>query len=313
SCDGLSPAIRAGGTYTLLAYWRGSGWGGTSGFQFQVADSSGQNIVTPYDSLTLLNSGTWKEYRRTFTALRDATTSTAIYAALPLTPQTSTDGIFEIKKWMLVEGTYTGDFIDGNSPLSKWDGTVNASTSVGYPPQLLDLAGAPISDLSTTGTFTLPGGFGDTEARTIYTVYNNLLDITDNTVPTILTYGSSALSDAVPNTFITLRQQAWTGNVNFLLARRTGGQGAGTSPSFLGVNVAAWGLNTSGYIFNCLNNGTVVTDSQVMTLPNDKISISTPTAWGSHVRTIIYRGYHDAATRQAVSRYLGNKYGAVVA
>lgn len=217
---------------------------------------------------------------------------------------------------MVVEGVYTGDYIDGSRPLSKWDGTANASTSVGYPPQFLDHSGSPEYDLINTAGgagFTLPGGFGDTEARTIYTVFVNLQDITDSTVPTILTYGSTALSDTVPNSFITLRQQTVAGPNNLLLARRTGGSGASAIGAKPGVNVAAWGLNNSGFIFNSMNNGSVVTDNQVMALPHQRIFISAPTAWGSHIRTIVFRGYHSDATRAAITRHLGNKYGAPVA
>jgi len=307
--------LKAGGQYTLWIRYRAYGWGSTQTFQVQVADQTGQNIVAAYDTSRLINTTGWTEYRRTFTALRDGTPATTVYASLPLVPQTATDGVFEFREWMLVEGDYRGDFIDGTKPFSKWEGTVNGSTSIGYPPQLLDLAGKPEYDLttSTVGGYTLPGGFGDAEARTIYTVYSNLADITDSSVPLLLTYGSTALNDVVPNTFITMRQQTFAGPSNALLARRTGGAGSLTAGSMVGNNVAVWGLNTSGFIFNSLNNGSVVTDSQVMTLPHERISISAPTAWGVHIRTIIYRGYHDAVTRAAVSRYLGNKYGAKVA
>jgi len=167
---------------------------------------------------------------------------------------------------------------------------------------------------ASTGSFVLPGGFTNTEARTIYTVYYNLLDITDSAVPTVITYGANALSDSVANSFITLRQQAWAGDNNFLLARRTGGNGAGIAGSTPGVNVATFGLNGAGNMFITTNNGTVATDSAVvMSLPHERIAFNSPNANSSHVRTLIYRGYHDATTRAAISRYLGNKYGALVA
>jgi len=50
-----------------------------------------------------------------------------------------------------------------------------------------------------------------------------------------------------------------------------------------------------------------------MDLPNERIYIAPPTTSNVHIRTLIYRGYHDAATRQAISRYLGNKYGTRIA
>jgi hypothetical protein len=222
--------------------------------------------------------------------------------------------MIDIGPHMTVEGTYTGDFIDGTKPLSKWLGAADASVSLGYPPQLFDIAGKPEFDVSAVGTYTLPGGFTNTEPRTIYTVYNNLQDIVDSTVPTILTYGATALNDVIPNQYITLRQQAWTGDINMVLARRTGGNGAGASGAKVNVNLVTWGLNDSGVMFSQINNGSQAVDGTfVMDVPHEKISIGAATAFGSHVRTLIYRGYHSSTIRTAMARYLGNKYGAYIA
>jgi len=147
---------------------------------------------------------------------------------------------------MLAEGVYTGDYVDGTKPFSKWDGTAHASTSVGYPQQLFDIAGKPLYDLTATGHTVLSGGFTNTEGRTIYTVYTNLIDITDSTVPTIITYGATALNDTIPNQFLTLRQQLSSNPGNNIIARRTGGNGALVSRSLFGVNVATWGLDDTG-------------------------------------------------------------------
>jgi hypothetical protein len=220
----------------------------------------------------------------------------------------------DIGPHMSVPGVYTGDIVDGTTPFSKWTGSAHNSISVGYPPQLLDLAGKPDVDVSAVGTYTLSGGWSNTEPRTAYTVYNNLLDIPDSSVPALLTYGATALNDVIPNQYLTLRQQSWTGDVNFLLARRTGGAGAGVSGAKVGVNVATWGVNATGTIYNCLNNGATAADgSFVIDMPHEKIQIQPATVYGSHVRTLIYRGLHTPAQRAAVSRYLGNKYGAPVA
>jgi hypothetical protein len=219
----------------------------------------------------------------------------------------------DIGPHMTVEGTYLGEHIDGTKPLSKWDGTADQSTSVGYPPQLLDLAGKPEFDYTSVGIYTLPGGFTNTEPRTLYTVYNNLLDITDQSVYSIVAYGKSDLSDALSNTYLTLRQQQSSNEGNNLLVRRTGGAGALAPFSRTASNnVACWGINPSGYLFISLNNAAVTTDTVTMDVPNEKVSIVTAGPGGSHIRTIMYRGYHDDATRAAISRYLGNKYGALV-
>lgn len=219
----------------------------------------------------------------------------------------------DIGPHMSVPGVYTGDIVDGTKPFSKWDGAAHSSVSVGYPPQLLDLAGPPLYDITTTGHTVLNGGFGNTEARTIYTVYSAFVDITDGTVPILVTYGATALSDAIPNQFLTLRQQLSNNPGNNLIARRTGGSGPLVSRSMVANNVAVWGIDVSGKTFIQVNNEAAVTDSVVMDIPNERIYITPPSTYSSHTRTIIYRGLHDNATRAALSRYLGNKYGALVA
>lgn len=219
----------------------------------------------------------------------------------------------DIGPHMSVPGVYTGDIVDGTKPFSKWSGAAHSSVSVGYPPQLLDLAGPPLYDITTTGHTVLDGGFGNTEARTIYTVYSAFVDIPDGTVPILVTYGATALSDAIPNQFLTLRQQLSNNPGNNLIARRTGGNGPLVSRSMVANNVAVWGIDVSGKTFIQVNNEAAVTDSVVMDIPNERIYITPPSTYSSHTRTIIYRGLHDNATRAAVSRYLGNKYGAQVA
>ena len=306
--------IKAGGRYTVLMRYRAYGWGANQTFQTQMADQTSQNTVISYDPSRIINTNGWVDYRRSFTALRDATYATTWLMALPLVPPVDSDGVFEVRNLMITSGDYTGDFIDGSTPFSKWEGTPNQSTSIGYAPQFLDIAGKPLVDLSTVGSVDLPGGFGTSEARTFYTVFNNLKDISDGQVYPILTYGATALNDVIPNQYITLRQQAATGASNTISARRTGGAGANMSGAFVGVVVCSWGIKSDGRLFMVINNGPVgELDMQVMDVAHERINIQAPTAFSSHIRTIMFRGYHDATTRAAVSRYLGNKYGAKVA
>jgi hypothetical protein len=214
---------------------------------------------------------------------------------------------------MLVEGDYQGDYIDGTKPFSKWDGTANNSTSVGYPPQLLDLAGVPEFDyaLSAGATYSLTDNFGPQEGRTLYTVYQNTQDIPTG-VFQMIAYGSTDLTDTVPNCYITLRQEFYAGPTNIIRTRRTGGGGPQQTTVPLGASVACWGLDSAGNMFIQNNNNAEVTEAFAMSVPNQKIQFNT-SSYHTHVRTIMYRGKHDAATRAAVSRYLGNKYGANVA
>lgn len=213
---------------------------------------------------------------------------------------------------MIVEGDYQGDYVDGSKPLAKWDGTVNNSTSVGYPPQLLDIAGKPVIDMVTDGTYSLDDSFGLQEPRTAYTVFETVSEPTAGSYA-ILQYGHTALSDVNPNTWVQVRIDANPNVGNTYFYRRTNGLGLAklTPANRLGVGV--WGLNAEGKMFSSVDGGTLSTDSQVMSMPHQKLHILAADSVKTHVRTIIYRGYHDDATRAAVSRYLGNKYGGNVA
>jgi hypothetical protein len=307
--------IKAGGRYTLFYRYRGSGWGAGQQFQTMIADGGAQNPVINYDTPQPLNTTGWVEYRRTFTALRDANNTHVIYMALPTIPQTATDGILELRDWMLVAGEYTGDMIDGNQPLSKWDGTAHQSTSIGYPQQLLDIAGKPIYDVSTAGTYVLDNSFGNTEPRTIYTVIDNLGENTSGVSP-ILQYGG-VLNDTTPYTYVQLRQDANGTNgdgINSFFARRSGAAGA-MAPIKVGRHVGAWGINSAGKLFMQADGGTRVVDTgpSSMDILHQNLVVFADQPLNKHLRTIIYRGEHDPATCLAVSRYLGNKYGANVA
>lgn len=205
--------------------------------------------------------------------------------------------VVDVGPRMTVFGTYEGDFIP----------------SAGYFPQLYDIAGKPEYDVTAAGTYTLPGGFTNTEPRTLYTVYQNTVEELASNNYMVAEYGATALSDVIPNQYLWVRQQFSSSPGNNVLVRRTGGTGALSGGSALSENVVCYGLNAGGYIFNQINNGTTVIDNQVMDIPHEKLRIPSPAAGGSHIRTIIYRGYHDITTRAAISRYLGNKYGAYVA
>lgn len=307
-----STKVKAGGTYTFWMRYRSSGWVASQTFQMQIADGSNLNPVVLNTSPIALNASGWQELRRTFTALRDATAASQIYMALPTTPHTATDGVFEIREWMLVEGEYNGDYIDGTKPFSKWEGTANQSTSIGYPQQLLDIAGKPILDYTAPGTYTLDDSFGNTEARTFYTVIDNLGENFGGVSP-IIQYGG-VLNDVNPNTYIQLRQDAnsqTADGLNSLFARRTGASGANAIIK-IGRHVGAWGITATGKIFMQADGYNRVVDTATMDILHKTLLINSDQPLNKHLRTIMYRGEHDDATRLAVSRYLGNKYGANV-
>lgn len=215
---------------------------------------------------------------------------------------------------MVVEGDYTGDYVDGAKPFSKWDGAADASASVGYPQWLYQLAGAPDVDLegvATTGGVAIP--VSPYAARTFYVVY----EVTGNT-----TAYQSAFYHGIAGSKGFMLQTAVGGSSG--MAHRYDFVGGSTNGPIVHSNgrslfrrhVAAFtfasGLTSA---LSCVNGQTDVSttginpgsgwdDGRAQTLSSSELK---------PVRALVYYAEHDRATRVAISRYLGNKYGASVA
>lgn len=251
------------------------------------------------------------EVRKTFTIPANATE-----AFIRLYNGTSTgNGDVWYDNVMLVEGEYTGDYIDGSKPFAKWDGVAGASLSVGYPPQLLDFAGSPALDQVGAGSTSNPAVNGFT-ARTIYAVYEVIDTTTSWAVPFM--YGSGAPNDgftlqtaATPSTSMSPRWDFATGggDVNKGIAL-----GGARNPRRVHVVAIALnqGLTVSNLTVNGVAAGPLTTNPGTYGWPSGQLrnySLASIRA----LRSMVFYAEHDAPTRQAISRYLGNKYGAVVA
>jgi hypothetical protein len=305
--------IKAGRTYTLWFRWRSAGWINNNTMGVQIADATSQNAVIANEATgQLLNQNGWVEYRRTFTALRDATGATMIYLTLPLTSAPGQDGILDIREWALYEGTYTGDFVDGSKSNAKWYGTANASTSIGYPPRFMEIAGKPLEDWTSSGNYTLDNSFGLTEDRTFYTIYDTTA-LLNNIVANMLAYGETNLTDTVPNSFITVRQNSYDNvTVNSFAVRRTGALGLVVPGQKIYRHIGCWGMTNSGLLFTSTESSSELVDNATMAVPHQKMIIYPDTAYHKHLRTFVFRGKHDAVTQAAMFKYLGNKYGVYV-
>lgn len=318
-----SQQLQAGKTYTVLGTLRIDTVATTTHarsrrFNFYWSTNGGQSFLEANGPQAPNLLGVYP-LRYTFTVPADAN-----FTILRAGGQSfGSAGAFQADAWwdniMLVEGSYEGDYVDGTKPLARWDGTAHASSSVGYPTGLWDIAGKPVFDLTTTGNIAIDlpekGTFTNTEGRTLYTVHDGL-QIPGVAVFPIVTYGVTGLADSPANQTIMMRQQ---GNTPAVLNRRTGGGGPLVmNLAVVGRNITCWGLQADGTQF-IQNNGTsFVTQPTVMDVPHEQMRIHADSTLNGnpssyHVRTIMYRGAHDAATRTAIQRYLGNKYGAAVA
>lgn len=215
---------------------------------------------------------------------------------------------------MLVEGNYTGDFINPNqNPLAKWEGAVNDSASVGYPPQFLDIAGKPVKDTTSITTVPNTNPPADMSPRTMYVVYESYGY--SSAYQTAGTYGLPATGRIVLQTqnsnqnMMGVRLDFPSGDTNRVLVL-TGGRTNGTR-SVVAVSVnpatgtASACINGSADTTTTLNGGLGWTGNDTHNLGSSSET--------KGIRLIIFHEEHDRATRLAVSRYLGNKYGSAVA
>lgn len=212
---------------------------------------------------------------------------------------------------MIVEGDYTGDYVDGTKPFSKWDGTVNSSTSAGYPPQLLEFAGKPITDLSA-GQSLAPNTVDGFAARTFYFVYeawNNTQNYN-----AFASYGIAGSKGFVLQTAAS-GSLSMANRFDFPGGSFNGALGFGSARTskrhVLAVSCNQGLTSMSG----CTDGGSDVTVAMTpgSTGWDDGRATVGAASEGKGHRLLVFNGEHSRATRIAMSRYLGNKYGAPVA
>lgn len=218
---------------------------------------------------------------------------------------------------MIVEGEYTGDFINPTqNVLAKWDGTANASTSVGYPPQLLDIAGKPLHnsiDPAAGATYTIPSG-----PVTIYTV-QSIRQTTNNPgyweYSTNGAWGSSTgiarLIGSLPNMgrLDLMKTNASSTNTSVPLdpmnfAVTATALDPASTTEFQGNGGATYSVATDA-LFRGTLGGTLKLGVRDNGYPGGNTVLTK--------RVLVYTGSHDQPIRQAIARYLGNKYGVAVA
>jgi hypothetical protein len=215
---------------------------------------------------------------------------------------------------MLVEGVYTGDYLDGTKPFSKWTGTVQNSLSVGHPPQLSDFAGIPSLNLVgvNSGGVTIP--VSAYSARTIYLVY----DVAGTTLnyPNYGSYGINGSNGItfqagpIGNTSLFPRLDFPGGSSNFGISLPNGRLGQRRNVVAFAFNQGLTSLAAS------LNGGTDVVVNTFAAgngWTDGRTNPVSSHADGSGITMLVYYAEHDQPTRLAISRYLGNKYGANVA
>jgi hypothetical protein len=238
-------------------------------------------------------------------------TGTASSLRLYLSSQGLSGSGFDISHMMVVEGTYTGGYLDGSSYGSRWEGNAHAATSLGLTPSLEALAGMPLVYVTTANSSTpLTGTLSIGDPRTIYSIVDNLTDVTTGALSNVLTYGADSLNDAIdPDKTIIIRQASQEGAFNQAYTRRTGGGGAGKLdlPS-TGRHILIGGMDESGFLFSGFDFTSLAKDSYPMQVPHQRLRIEPNTANHSHVATYIFAGVHDDTVRAEVIKALALKH-----
>lgn len=307
--------LRPGFTYTVLGKLRIDAIATTSHersrrFIFYVSTNGGGNYVSNYGTQAPNVVGV-HDMRYTFTVPVNATN---VILRMGGSSFGAVNAAVNADAWwddlMLVEGVYEGDYVDGTKSFSKWDGTPNSSTSVGYPPQLLDIAGKPSVDVTGNANT----GFIAVDpyvARTFYVVYESF----GNTASYNSTFnygiignkGFSNQTGSAGTNSIVNRMDFPNGTFNKSLSLANG--------RAIRRHVAAYSFVQGLTSINaCLNGGG---DQTTTMSPGDGWDDGrVVTSSGTEIRPIralVFYADHDRATRLAISRYLGNKYGALVA
>jgi hypothetical protein len=214
----------------------------------------------------------------------------------------------------IVEGEYLGDHISGDNPYSKWEGTAKASTAIGYPQQFLDIAGKPTREQIGVGTLANTNPAPDMGPRTIYIVYQTFGYASAYQNPGY--YGLTTTGRVAVQTQNSGQNQMGVridfpgGEFNRVLVMQNGTRTPGVHVIAITVEDGCTVART------CCDGGTDVVATGINPgsgWSGDQMAVSVAQSETAGVRTIVFNAQHDRATRIALSRYLGNKYGANVA
>lgn len=213
---------------------------------------------------------------------------------------------------MLVEGAYSGDYLDGSKAMARWDAAANASTSVGYPPGLYELAGKPDLDLGvvqSSGGVAIPvAAFG---ARSLYLCYEATANGAN--YPNFGTYGVASTKG------VTFQTGPSGGSTLFPRMDFPGGS------SNVGVTLVGGRALARRHVVSMIFPAGLASVRSAINGGAERVDALTPgaTGWddgraatsggsdGRGLRLLAYYAEHSDATRLAITRYLGNKYGAL--
>ena len=222
-------------------------------------------------------------------------------------------GEIYVGNFTLTEGAYEGLHIDGGKPFSKWEGTPQASTSISYPPALHEIAGKPAAELIGIGN--TPDTTVDAFApRTIYFVYETMSNASSSWA-TPAYYGKDAPTSGITLQTSTADSLNMSPRLDFPggTINRNIGYTNGRTLSRRHIFGISFPQGLGSYI--TIGDGT----------PRSSATIDPGTGWTNGMLRMydrtnikgvymsVYYAEHSADTLLAISRYLGNKYGATVA
>jgi hypothetical protein len=265
---------------------------------------TGSNVVSA--PAAVLPANQWQLYRNFQTPTGADDMALGVLASNP-----QAGDIIDMGPHMTVEGEYNGDIVEGTKPFSKWLGVADRSASVGYPQQFLDIAGRPHVDLAAQQSLptNVVDGFA---ARTLYVVYESWGNTASyNGWASYGVAGSKGFlvqtagggSNSMANRY-DFPGGTFNGGLVFSQARTIRRHVLAVAFN-QGMTSLAGCTNAGSDIVQTINPGTTGWD--------DGRALVGSSAEGRGLRLLLFNEEHSRAKRIEMSRYLGNKYGALVA
>ena len=200
---------------------------------------------------------------------------------------------FAIHRVMLVEGNYTGEYSDGDTPGWKWTGAPYASISVGWPYTLESIAGKPVAEIKGGAVEAHPVNNIDVRRCSIYQY--TLFDIPTN---------ARASLNKTPGGLELVGAGRTSGGSNYFnLMRNTTSNSIVQTWSHLGASITGISGRDDGYLaYSSIDGFAFRGLTPTADLGTEFASNN------SAVRALIFDRSHSQTTMEQVAAWLNNKY-----
>lgn len=225
---------------------------------------------------------------------------------------------FAVHRVMLVEGSYSGVYSDGDTFNWKWQGTPYNSQSIGYPYTLESVAGQPTGMIEGASQSLALDGVLSLDPMTIYAVNEKLGETTTWSDCSGLNVSGTGFVDGLSNnTGMSLGYRGADPSRGFMHQRvgTTASNNYVSSPieASLGKHIMIGQVGTGATQRRVALDSSSWGWSAAMTpgsgIRRYRLQSNSNTSYARQIATLMYVAEHDAATRARVMAWLANRYG----